>query len=552
MPKLRSNYNLKFSIFIVVGLLFPQILAGQCINTFPYNEDFETGNGNWVVGGLNADWTWGNPTKSVISQAASGNNCWIVGGLTNSTYGASQRSFVESPCFDFSNVQNPFISFKIVWDTERNFDGGNLQYTINNGVSWINVGSYFDPVDCRNNGWYNNNSSSSFLSGLANPAQGWSGNTQNTSGSCLGGGGTGQWLDASHCMAQLYGQPNVKFRFTFCSGASCNDFDGIAFDKIYIGEAPAPSLNFTSTCNGNQQVILTANKVGCPGPLTWDFGDTNSAVGDSVVHTYDNPGSYLINVQGSHVCSGTVVSQRTITFPEVVITTTPVSCIGNADGAASAQVNFVINPLLVWNTNPVQTTNLISNLTVGSYSLNVSGPVFTCPVTQDFEIDYSTQSDFELSFPDFVYICPGQQTLLNPGKFNSYLWMDGSTDSVYDATKAGWYSVEVTNAAGCTKIDSVEVKEGCGNAVWIPSAFTPDGDGINDIFEVKGIDFSSYWLVIYNRWGQKVFEANQPNIGWDGKQDNELAPIGIYAYRFKYKLGSGLSGMRKGNLFLCR
>lgn len=537
---------------MMVAGLFPYLLVGQCINTFPYNEDFETGTGNWVAGGLNSDWTWGIPNKSVISQAASGSNCWIVGGLTNATYAASQRSYVESPCFDFTNVQNPYISFKIVWDTERNFDGGNLQYTINNGVSWINVGSYFDPVDCRNFGWYNNNSSSSFLSGLANPPQGWSGNTQNTSGNCLGGGGSGQWLEASHCMAQLVGQPNVKFRFTFCSGASCNDFDGIAFDQIYIGEAPPPSLNFTSTCNGNQQVILVANKVGCPGPLTWDFGDTNTAIGDSIVHTYDQPGLYVINVQGSHVCSGTVVSQRSITFPEVIIETTPVSCIGNADGAASVQVNFVTNPTLTWNTNPVQTTNSINNLGIGTYSLTVTGPLRTCPATQDFEIDYSTQSDFELEFPDFVFICPGQQTILNPGNFNQYLWMDGSTDSIYNVTQAGWYSVEVTNDAGCTKIDSIEVREGCGNAVWIPSAFTPDEDGINDLFQVKGIDFSSYWLVVYNRWGQKVFESNQSDLGWNGYFENEPAPVGIYAYRFKYKLGSGIAGVRKGNFLLYR
>ncbi|MEN9332734.1 MAG: hypothetical protein RLZZ94_1824, partial [Bacteroidota bacterium] len=97
---------------------------GQCITTFPYNQDFENSDGGWTVGGTNSDWAWGAPVKSTINAASSGAKCWISGNLSGSSYNGGEKSYVESPCFDFTSMANPIIKFSIFWDTERQYDGG--------------------------------------------------------------------------------------------------------------------------------------------------------------------------------------------------------------------------------------------------------------------------------------------------------------------------------------------------------------------------------------------------------------------------------------------
>ena len=92
-------------------------LWAQCITAFPYHETFETSNGSWISGGTANDWAWGSPTKPTISSAAQGLKCWIVGGLNISSYNNGERSYVQSPCFDFTNLAHPYIHFSIFWES---------------------------------------------------------------------------------------------------------------------------------------------------------------------------------------------------------------------------------------------------------------------------------------------------------------------------------------------------------------------------------------------------------------------------------------------------
>ena len=193
--------------------LLSQKLFAQCsavVNTFPYNESFESSTANWVSGGTNNDWAWGSPTKATINSAGVGSKCWITGGLVSSFYNYGQRSWVESPCFDFSLLNRPYLTFLVFWDTERNYDGGNIQYSIDGGTTWINVGSINSSNACTDQNWFTNSSVIN-LNGLVNTAQGWSGTVKPSSGSCSGGGGSGVWKFATRCIKNL---PNVKRNFT--------------------------------------------------------------------------------------------------------------------------------------------------------------------------------------------------------------------------------------------------------------------------------------------------------------------------------------------------
>lgn len=67
-------------------------------------------------------------------------------------------------------------------------------------------------------------------------------------------------------------------------------------------------------------------------------------------------------------------------------------------------------------------------------------------------------------------------------------------------------------------------------SIFIPSAFTPNDDGINDSFGVKGEGIQNYQMLIYNRWGEVVYSSNNPVEHWDGKYKNEPAENGVYVY----------------------
>ena len=116
---LRLLLNKTVLIIVLLACLFclAQKATAQCatpINIFPYTEGFETTNGNWTTGGNASDWAWGMPSKTVITGAASAStNCWIVGGLTGNAYNNGERSWLQSPCFDFTTVQHPYISFSV-------------------------------------------------------------------------------------------------------------------------------------------------------------------------------------------------------------------------------------------------------------------------------------------------------------------------------------------------------------------------------------------------------------------------------------------------------
>ena len=134
----------------------------QClptINSFPYNEGFENSDGGWVTGGTLSDWAWGTPHKSRIISAGNRSKCWITGGLTNSFYNYGEASYLQSPVFDISSLQNPFISFKVMWETEQKYDGASLQYSTDCGNTWNTLGNVNDVVNCPNSNWFNATSS---------------------------------------------------------------------------------------------------------------------------------------------------------------------------------------------------------------------------------------------------------------------------------------------------------------------------------------------------------------------------------------------------------
>ena len=112
----------------------------------------------------------------------------------------------------------------------------------------------------------------------------------------------------------------------------------------------------------------------------------------------------------------------------------------------------------------------------------------------------------------------------------------------------------VTNAAGCTDRDSLLISVGVNSILppKLPNAFSPNGDGVNDAFFVRGGPFETIDLKIYNGWGQIVFETTDPNFGWDGKHRGAPAINGVYVYSVVATTVDGKEHDRSGKVTLVR
>jgi gliding motility-associated-like protein len=159
---------------------------------------------------------------------------------------------------------------------------------------------------------------------------------------------------------------------------------------------------------------------------------------------------------------------------------------------------------------------------------------------------------------DSLYCFFFKDTLyLDGGPGASWLWSPtGDTTRYITILQPDTYYVSVIRDNGCRRTASLEVNEACEPLVFIPNAFTPDGDGLNDVIGASVNNADNYSLRIVNRRGQTVFYTDVPGEGWDGKFEGKDAPIGVYIYRLNYHgldfEGSKYNGKQLGSITLIR
>lgn len=198
-------------------MYFGQIMNKPLISSYPSVEDFE-GTNYWTSGGVNSSWELGAPANTIINSAASGSNAWVTS-LTG-TYNISEESYVESPCYDMSSLNNPLIDINVWWSSELSTDGAALLYSLDDGSTWLELGNHDDWMN-----WYNDYN----ISGLTvGSGEGWCGD-QST------GNGSNGWVNARHLAPELFGQANVKFRMYFGSDYA-GAVEGFAFDDFTVRE----------------------------------------------------------------------------------------------------------------------------------------------------------------------------------------------------------------------------------------------------------------------------------------------------------------------------
>ncbi len=180
----------------------------------------------------------------------------------------------------------------------------------------------------------------------------------------------------------------------------------------------------------------------------------------------------------------------------------------------------------------------------------------TCIVSSPFLINLSDIAS--LNIGKDTTLCTGEKLLLKANVKNvQYLWQNGSTDSNFSVQQPGRYMVKVTNADNCSFSDTIDVKfKQCTDcAIEIPTAFTPNNDGKNDVFKVLTSCFliNKFDLQVYNRWGQKIFETKEVTQGWEGNIKDKPLDSGTYIYQLQYKKSGTNTIVRKsGTVVLIR
>ncbi|MBK8498602.1 MAG: gliding motility-associated C-terminal domain-containing protein, partial [Flavobacteriales bacterium] len=175
--------------------------------------------------------------------------------------------------------------------------------------------------------------------------------------------------------------------------------------------------------------------------------------------------------------------------------------------------------------------------------------VLNAPVA-GFSIDGDPFTDSPIAFTDHSYGATNWQ----------YNFGDGSgaiiAQPTHTYTQAGQYIIiqTVTNAAGCSDQDSLLISITDKDILppKLPNAFSPNGDGVNDVFYVRGGPFETMHLKIYNGWGELIFETEDPLFGWDGTHNGTPEINGIYVYSVTATTTDGMEHDRSGKITLMR
>lgn len=151
-----------------------------------------------------------------------------------------------------------------------------------------------------------------------------------------------------------------------------------------------------------------------------------------------------------------------------------------------------------------------------------------------------------------LLVLPKNGTVLDAGSgYIGYAWSNGTLTQTNSVSEGGIYNVTVTDPNNCISTNSVEVTK---LNVAIPNAFSPNGDGANDIFRLNFPPeyVTAFELNIFDRWGQKLFTTTNLNEGWDGTNKNINSPIDVYAYYLKITFNDAIQETYRGNVTLIR
>lgn len=317
-----------------------------------------------------------------------------------------------------------------------------------------------------------------------------------------------------------------------------------SYDTILIKVNPAIKFNLgndTSICNKDSLSLVAP-----PGfaEYLWNTGDIRPGIFAKLI------GKYYVLAKSFKGCvsSDTINIVSVYPLPEPKLDSTSFIC----EGSFRTLTLSDSYSKYLWSNGA--TTSSIKVKELGTYSVTVYD-LHNCK-----GYDTTNINSFKLNpnhfLPNDTSICLNEKIFIKPFlPFSSYLWNDGTINSSIVINKSGAYWLNVVDQNGCSGTDTilVKTKTNCLQGVFVPSAFTPNNDGKNDIFRpiIYGT-VNNYSFKIYNRWGGLVFQTSDPQAGWDGKIGSIIQGANTYVWSLTYQLNSESIKTEKGTFILLR
>ena len=343
-------------------------------------------------------------------------------------------------------------------------------------------------------------------------------------------------------------QGSILLILTSTNNKGCNPTK----DTLKISFIPSPTANFTSNnnCFGTLSSFsdVSTTTAGSINGWNWNLGDGTTSISSSVVHVYGSPGTYTV----THVAVGTNGCKDTIALPITIYGLPDANfnvnnpCSGNittfqdtssafpatitnwswafGDGGTSTATN----PTHVYSNAGTYTTTLIIETNLGCYD-TLKKPI-TVMQSPTAAFTLSENPAVALDVIHFTDQSSPQASLI------SWFWNFGDStlsnqqnpNHIY--SNQGDYNIllVITDNFGCKDTATADIS--IANLPQVPTAFTPNGDGHNDVLFVRGGPFEKIHFRVYNNWGELVFECNDQKIGWDGNVSGVAQPVGVYVW----------------------
>lgn len=267
-------------------------------------------------------------------------------------------------------------------------------------------------------------------------------------------------------------------------------------------------------CNGDVYT-LNANNPGMD--YLWSDGSTGPAVDVTA------DGTYILTVSNQFCIDTDTMTATFIAAPVFDLGADTLLCPGET------LVLTVSDPgsTYLWNTGSTDSTLTVSQ--TGIYIITVDNGA--CSVSDSISVEIPVFNNIIAE----ESLCNGLMIQLNaPATGGTYLWSTGEVTPSIIVADSGLYWVD-TDIGRCERRDTIHVTGTAGfSIVYMPNAFTPNEDGVNDMLTGQGLGLTDFSLQIYNRWGARIYASKEPGSGWDGNYEGEPAPAGVYVYHLKY------------------
>lgn len=345
-----------------------------------------------------------------------------------------------------------------------------------------------------------------------------------------------------------------------------------AYDTISIFQPDSITVNVTINdvlCHGDSNGIITAQAEGGVMPYQYAWTDDRGVlVGDGSNNlTNVAAGRYHLQITDSMGCIAIFhdLEVHSPSLLEVVVQTIPETCPGANDGSVIIQATGGTVPYRYATGQQTGINPVFNGLSPGNYLAMVMD-VNNCQATTPYLIQEADSFRILLD-PDKIKIAIGEEVRLQPtviGADTDYLTYHWEPSVGLSCTTCAsplsspslttTYVVTVFDPQGCSTTAQVTVEVENHMVIYVPNAFTPNGDGVNDILRVFGISIKSVIFNVFNRWGEKVFSMETSDLqnGWDGTYRGKMLPPDVFVYYLDATFDDGQKKQLKGSVAILR